>query len=75
MSRQMHKFAVNNVLPKSFNDKPLPVLYNSWEATEFDVSIEGQTALAEVASKIGVELFVMDADDGKSSQCIAGFSC
>ena len=60
MSRQMHKFAVNNVLPKSFNDKPLPVLYNSWEATEFDVSIEGQTALAEVASKIGVELFVMD---------------
>lgn len=60
MSRQMHKFAINNVLPKSFNDKPLPVLYNSWEATEFDVSIEGQTALAEVASKIGVELFVMD---------------
>lgn len=60
MSRQMHKFAIDNVLPKGFNDKPLPVLYNSWEATEFDVSIEGQTALAEVASKIGVELFVMD---------------
>lgn len=60
MSRQMHRFAVDYVLPKSHNDKILPVLYNSWEATEFDVSIEGQTALAEVASKIGVELFVMD---------------
>ena len=60
MSRQMHKFAINNVLPKSFNDKPLPVLYNSWEATEFNVSCEGQTALAEIAAQIGVELFVMD---------------
>lgn len=60
MSRQMNKFAVNYVLPKSHNDKILPVLYNSWEATGFDVSCEGQTALAEIAAKIGVELFVMD---------------
>ncbi len=60
MSRQMNKFAVDNVLPKTFNDKILPVLYNSWEATGFDVSCENQTALAEIASKIGVELFVMD---------------
>ncbi|MDE5604732.1 MAG: alpha-galactosidase [Eubacterium sp.] len=60
MSRQMNKFVINNVLPKSFNDKPLPVLYNSWEATGFDVSSEGQSALAEIAAKIGVELFVMD---------------
>lgn len=60
MSRQMNKFAVNNVMPKTFNDKILPVLYNSWEATGFDVSCENQTALAEIAAKIGVELFVMD---------------
>ncbi len=60
MSRQMHKFAIENVLPKSFNKKPLPVLYNSWEATEFDISVDSQTKLAKVASKIGVELFVMD---------------
>lgn len=60
MSRQMNKFAINNVLPKQFNNKPLPVLYNSWEATEFDVSSKGQIALAEIAAKIGVELFVMD---------------
>lgn len=60
MSRQMHKFAVNNVLPKTFNDKPLPVLYNSWEATEFDVNVKHQTQLARLAAEMGVELFVMD---------------
>lgn len=60
MSRQMNRFAVNNVLPKQFNDKILPVLYNSWEATEFDVNCEHQTALAKLAAQMGVELFVMD---------------
>lgn len=60
MSRQMNKFVLNNVLPKSFSDKVLPVLYNSWEATYFDVNSENQSALAEIAAKIGVELFVMD---------------
>lgn len=60
MSRQMNRFAINNVLPKQFNDKILPVLYNSWEATEFDVNCEHQTALAKLASEMGVELFVMD---------------
>ena len=37
-----------------------PVLYNSWEATEFDVNEAGQKELAEKAAKIGVERFVMD---------------
>lgn len=60
MSRQMNRFAINNVLPKQFNDKILPVLYNSWEATEFDVNCEQQTELAKLAGKMGVELFVMD---------------
>ncbi len=60
MSRQMNRFAVNHVMPKQFNDKILPVLYNSWEATEFDVNCEHQTALARLAAEMGVELFVMD---------------
>ena len=60
MSRQMNRFAINHVLPKQFNNKPLPVLYNSWEATEFDVNCKHQTALAKLAAKAGVELFVMD---------------
>lgn len=60
MSRNLNRFAVDNILPKEFNRKPLPVLYNSWEATEFDVSDEGQSALAVKAAKAGCELFVMD---------------
>lgn len=37
-----------------------PVLYNSWEATYFNVTQEGQAALADRAAEIGVELFVVD---------------
>ncbi|MCK2241667.1 MULTISPECIES: alpha-galactosidase [unclassified Crossiella] len=37
-----------------------PVLYNSWEATGFDVDGPGQLALAKVAADLGVELFVVD---------------
>ncbi|MGN0447969.1 MAG: alpha-galactosidase [Acutalibacteraceae bacterium] len=60
MSNQMNSFTVEHLLPKSFNKEPLPVLYNSWEATWFNVSCEGQQKLAELAAEIGCELFVMD---------------
>lgn len=60
MSRQMNRYAINHILPKSFNDKILPVLYNSWEATGFDVSAAQQLELAKIAAEMGVELFVMD---------------
>lgn len=60
MSNDMAEFTINRILPKSFADKPLPVLYNSWEATGFDVSVQNQLSLAEKAKEIGCELFVMD---------------
>ncbi|MFJ9755689.1 alpha-galactosidase [Streptomyces sp. NPDC101149] len=41
-------------------DRPRKVLYNSWEATGFDVDAEGQLELAEVAAELGAELFVVD---------------
>ena len=37
-----------------------PVVYNSWYATTFDVRIEHQLALADVAAELGVEVFVVD---------------
>ena len=40
--------------------KPRPVIYNSWEATEFNVDEAGQMALAEKAAALGVDRFVMD---------------
>lgn len=60
MSRQMNRFCLEYLLPSGFRAEPLPVLYNSWEATEFNVNVADQTRLAEIAAGIGVELFVMD---------------
>ena len=37
-----------------------PVIYNSWEATEFNVNEAGQMALAEKAAALGIDRFVMD---------------
>jgi alpha-galactosidase len=39
---------------------PRPVLYNSWEATEFAVDADNQLALARIAAELGVETFVVD---------------
>ncbi len=60
MSRNLNRFGYKEVLPKNFAKKPLPVLYNSWEATEFNVNVKDQTALAQKAAAAGCELFVMD---------------
>ncbi|WP_394620363.1 alpha-galactosidase [Lentzea sp. JNUCC 0626] len=37
-----------------------PVLYNSWEATGFEVDLPKQLELARIAADLGVELFVVD---------------
>lgn len=59
-SRLLHRFEISSLLPHAPNAKLRPVLYNSWEATEFKVDEAGQEALAERAASIGVERFVMD---------------
>lgn len=59
-SRLMHRLERERILPDRAQPILRPVLYNSWEATEFNVNEEGQKALAEKAAKLGVELFVMD---------------
>jgi alpha-galactosidase len=59
-SRLLHKFEISRVLPQAPDPKPRPVIYNSWEATEFNVDEAGQIALAEKAASIGVDRFVMD---------------
>jgi alpha-galactosidase len=48
------------VAPGGANARLRPVLYNSWEATTFNVNESGQEALADKAARLGVELFVMD---------------
>ena len=59
-SRLLHRFELTHVLPQAPHPRARPVLYNSWEATEFKVSEAGQVKLAEMAARIGVERFVMD---------------
>ncbi|WP_100445552.1 alpha-galactosidase [Glycomyces xiaoerkulensis] len=53
-----HDYALRYVLPHP--EELRPVIYNSWEATEFDISADNQAALAERAAAMGCELFVMD---------------
>jgi alpha-galactosidase len=59
-SRILHKFEREQVSPGGAQSRLRPVLYNSWEATAFNVTEAGQKALAEKAAKTGVELFVVD---------------
>src|SRR5271163_3042187 len=59
-SRLLHHFEIAHILPQAPDPKPRPVIYNSWEATEFRVNEAGQMALAEKAASIGVDRFVMD---------------
>ncbi len=60
MSRNLHALGRHHILPANHRDEIRPVLYNSWEATWFDVTVEGQSTLAEKAAAMGVELFVLD---------------
>ncbi|MEU7246109.1 alpha-galactosidase [Streptomyces sparsogenes] len=57
-SRGWHAWQLAHVIPGA--DRHRPVLYNSWEATFFDVGEERQRGLARRAAEMGVELFVVD---------------
>ncbi|WP_405975179.1 alpha-galactosidase [Streptomyces sp. NBC_00988] len=57
-SRTWHDYQRTYVIPDADQDRP--VLYNSWEATQFDISEEQQETLAQRAAALGVELFVVD---------------
>ncbi|WP_165945279.1 alpha-galactosidase [Micromonospora sp. KC723] len=70
-SRAWHDYTRAFVLPAS--DEVRPVLYNSWEATGFTATAQGQLSLARTAAALGAELFVVDdgwfarRDDATSS--------
>ncbi|MFP4461898.1 MAG: alpha-galactosidase [Thermotogota bacterium] len=60
MSRRQHEYERNHILPKENAQKARKVLYNSWEATAFNVTEDNQRLLADKAADIGVEIFVVD---------------
>ncbi|MVO85177.1 alpha-galactosidase [Streptomyces sp. p1417] len=57
-SRAWHAYQREHVIP--YGGEVRPVLYNSWEATGFDICEEQQRELAGRAAALGVELFVVD---------------
>ena len=60
MSRNAHDFERDVIMPEATRETLRPVLYNSWEATYFDVSEDGQKRLVDEAAALGCELFVVD---------------
>ncbi len=59
-SRMMDRFELTRILPHAPKPRVRPVLYNSWEATTYNVDEAGQEVLADKAASLGVERFVMD---------------
>ncbi|MBO5356663.1 MAG: alpha-galactosidase [Clostridia bacterium] len=60
MSRCYHKAIRNNLCRGKFKTARRPVLINNWEGTYFNFNADKLVSMAEDASKIGIELFVMD---------------
>ena len=60
MSEWMHRFVNNHIIPKSWQYRPRPILYNDWEGCMFDFNQRILLNLAKTAKDLGCELFVLD---------------
>ncbi len=60
LSSNYHRILRENMCRGAFKDCRRPVLINNWEATYFDFNTDKLVRIAETASKLGVELLVMD---------------
>ncbi len=60
LSRQMHRFVNDHIVPPYWQNRPRPVLYNSWEGCVFDFNQRRLLDLANRAKDLGCELFVLD---------------
>ena len=60
MSNAMHKFINEHIIPKTWQYKDRPILYNDWEGCMFNFNEAKLLSLAKKAKKLGCELFVLD---------------
>ncbi len=60
LSRRMHTFVNQHIVPAYWQGRPRPVLYNSWEGCVFDFNQRRLLDLANRAKDLGCELFVLD---------------
>jgi len=60
MTRTFHDLYRNHLIRGRYRDRKRPVLLNCWEATYFDFDTDKLLSIAREASKLGIELLVMD---------------
>lgn len=60
MSRIYHRLYRTRLCRGQYRDTTRPILVNNWEATYFDFTEEKLVDIATEASKLGIELFVLD---------------
>ena len=60
VSRRMHKFVLEHIIPAYWQYRERPVLYNDWEGCMFDFNQRKLLNLAKQAKDLGCELFVLD---------------
>ena len=60
MSHAFHDLYRTHLIRGTYRDKKRPILINNWEATYFDFNTEKLLNIAREASKLGIEMLVMD---------------
>ena len=60
MTRTFHDLYRNHLIRGKYKDKKRPILINNWEATYFDFNTDKLIDIAKEASKLGIEMLVMD---------------
>lgn len=60
MSQSFHDLYRNNLIRSKYKDMKRPILINNWEATYFNFDTEKLLDIARDASKLGIEMLVMD---------------
>ena len=60
MSRTFHRLFTDHLIRSKYRYAERPVLINNWEATYFDFDLEKLKTIADEASRLGIELFVLD---------------
>lgn len=60
MTRTFHDLYRKHLIRSCWKDKKRPILINNWEGTYFDFNTEKLLSIAREASKLGIEMLVMD---------------
>ena len=60
MTRSYHRFYREHLIRSKWLHKKRPILINNWEATYFNFNTEKLLSIAREASRLGIEMLVMD---------------